>query len=229
MHGIIDEIGAERLADAAHDASDEFGYVIVDKLVCSKFADFFRPGGWWNLIPAQTYKAILSRQRDLHLGRRAYGVSDKTLLECLDKICENYCKLKFVYDFMLEGEGTEYDEELYDTPLYGELQKRGVKACSFIEHLLEVSLSYIPPENSDRFGECFTDTPYTFQAYEHVLNGLPTEPDADQMVVAINKCIDICHNRGALAWAFVEGGERTCAEASGMKPDEVYESTDRQI
>ena len=94
---------------------------------------------------------------------------------------------------------------------------------------MEASLSYIPPENGDRFGECFTDTPYTFQAYEQVLDGLPTEPDADQMVVAINRCIDICHNRGALAWAFVEGGERTCAEASSMKPDEVYESADRQI
>ena len=229
MHGIIDKIGAERLADAARDASDKFGYVIVDKLVRSKFADFFRPGGWWNLIPAQTYKAILSRQRDLHLGRRAYGVSEKTLRECLDKICENYCKLKFICDFMLGGEGGEFNEELYDTPLYDELRKRGVKADNFIEHLLEASLSYIPPENGDRFGECFTDTPYTFQAYEQVLDDLPTEPDADQMVVAINRCIDICHNRGALAWAFVEGGERTCAEASGMKPDEVYESADRQI
>lgn len=228
LHGIIDEIGAERLAEAAAEAA-KHGYVIADKLVRQKFARFFKPGTWWNLIPAQTYKAMLSRQRDLRLRRRAYGVSEKTLRECLDKICENYCKLKFIYDFIIGNEDFECGEDLFAIPLYDKLLKRGVKAGDFINQLLETSLSYIPPENGKRFGECFTDTPYTFEAYKRVLDGLPAEPNADQMVVAINRCVDICHNRGALAWAFVEGGERTCAEASGMKPDEIYESADRQI
>ena len=45
----------------------------------------------------------------------------------------------------------------------------------------------------------------------------------------INKFIDMCHGRGSLAGAFVEGGAATCAAVSSMKPDELHEHSREEI
>ena len=58
-----------------------------------------------------------------------------------------------------------------------------------------------------------------------MLNILPPNPSEDEYIMFINRFIDLCHGRGSLAGAFVEGGADTCSAVSNMKPDELYEST----
>lgn len=57
-----------------------------------------------------------------------------------------------------------------------------------------------------------------------MLNSLPANPAEDELIVFINRFIDLCHGRGSLAGAFVEGGAETCSAVSSMGADELYEN-----
>jgi len=51
-----------------------------------------------------------------------------------------------------------------------------------------------------------------------------TEDNENAIIACISKTVDHVHNRGSLAGVFIEGGSKTCAFVSNMKPGEVYES-----
>ena len=61
-----------------------------------------------------------------------------------------------------------------------------------------------------------------------MLSSLPVNPTEDEYIMFINRFIDLCHGRGSLAGAFVEGGAKTCSAVSNMEPDELYESHRRR-
>jgi hypothetical protein len=86
-----------------------------------------------------------------------------------------------------------------------------------------VSSSFVGPEDP-QFPVSNTDRYDTWEKIQNMLNALPANPDDDQFIMFINRFIDLCHGRGSLAGAFVEGGAKTCSEVSNMEPDELYES-----
>ena len=51
-----------------------------------------------------------------------------------------------------------------------------------------------------------------------ILDNVEYAADVIDLIVALNKCLDVVHFRNDLASAFIEGGQRTCALVSNL-PD----------
>ena len=47
-----------------------------------------------------------------------------------------------------------------------------------------------------------------------ILTELDDFPTSEEMIIAINRCLDVVHQRGDLASAFIEGGSKSCWEIS---------------
>lgn len=70
-----------------------------------------------------------------------------------------------------------------------------------------------------------TDEQNVFRKIFRDLHGISyAETDENVLVAKISQIIDVAHCRGSLAGVFIEGGASTCAKASNLAPDEVYES-----
>lgn len=199
---------------------------------------------YW-LIPAQVYKAIISRDLAKRQSRMSRGVSLRSLEECAQKIMYNIDVLLVNEDLM---EGNDTDLVCDFKTMFPKIRKAfmdfaGEEIASQIAEngrlsqdlsfafywYYMISCSLVGPDNPE-FPVSNTDRDDTWEKIQNMLNQLPVNPTEDQYIVFINKFIDLCHGRGSLAGAFVEGGAATCSAVSNMEPDELHESmTRRQI
>lgn len=195
-------------------------------------------GGPYWLIPATIYKAVISRDLARRQGRISRGVSTRTLEDCVRRIMHNVGVL-LVNEDMMEGDLADsvYDFNAMFPAIRAALCAKATKdvaaeICKDGEFSQSVgfafwwyymaSSSFVGPDDKD-FPVSNTDMDSTWKKMQNILNSLPANPDEDQFIVFINKFIDLCHDRGSLAGAFVEGGAKTCSEVSNMAPDELYE------
>jgi hypothetical protein len=209
-----------------------------DAAVMRTFEAVYDCGGPYWLIPAHTYKAIISRDLAKRQSRISRGISVRTLEDCVMRIMHNVGVL-LVNEDMMEGDAAD---NIYDfhamfpaikaafcaeagKEIAAEINKNGELSqgvgFAFWWYYM-VSSSFVGPEDP-QFPVSNTDRDDTWEKMQNALNSLPANPDEDQFIVFINKFIDLCHDRGSLAGAFVEGGAKTCSEVSNMSPDELYE------
>lgn len=197
---------------------------------------------YW-LISAQVYKAIVSRDLAKRQSRMSRGVSLRTLEQCAEKIMHNVSVLLINEDMM---EGDSSDLACKFTDIFPAIRR------AFMEHAgpeiareiaedgrlsqdisfafywyYMVSCSLVGPDDSE-FPVPNTDLDDTWDKIQKMLNSLPANPSEDEFIIFINRFIDLCHGRGSLAGAFVEGGADTCSAVSNMKPDELHESTQKK-
>ena len=196
-------------------------------------------GGPYWLIPANTYRAIISRDLAKRQSRISRGVSTRVLEDCAGRIMHNIGVL-LVNEDMMEG---DIADDVCDfktmfpmirlafcsaagTKIATQIRRNGELSQSvgfaFWWYYM-VSSSFVGPEDP-QFPVSNTDRYDTWEKIQNMLNALPANPDDDQFIMFINRFIDLCHGRGSLAGAFVEGGAKTCSEVSNMAPDELYES-----
>ena len=58
---------------------------------------------------------------------------------------------------------------------------------------------------------------YGLRPIMDILNSLPDNPSAGEMLVALNRCLDVMHMRGDLSSIFIEGGRNTLSEISAAR------------
>ena len=191
----------------------------------------------WELIPAKTYTAIISRM--IALSDRAKGqrlaedneisyddvshmVSRRTIERCLNIICHNTNVLE-ANNFMLL-------DTYQGSKVYGKYFKK---------HDIPALTRYVPwykTYNEDYFaasqlykawgayakgnaGEPYVcDSDNGLKPLKEILDSIDYSADDIDLVVTLNKALDVVHFRSDLAAAFIEGGQKTCALVSNL-PD----------
>lgn len=162
----------------------------------------------WNLIPADAYRrALESFMRD---GPEAFRFSGEVIRGWLRSVVENLSKLHVttmlsgheqyadedaVRDFFFgDGGGDEVIHDYHS--MYDFLDARGFGMWAVL------------PDGSDAISD------YGMKPIANILEALPDEPSPAEMIVALNRCLDVVHCRGDLSSAFIEGGRRTLSAIS---------------
>ena len=220
-------------------------YVLVDDL-----QDKLKQHYHWELIPANTYAAIISRM--VALSHRAGGqrfneademsfddvshmVSRRTLENCLDIICHNtnvleannyivnsLDSLKFIKNNNQVGHGmADFVNKTLDKngipklPRHSDWYKKDIEDYFAALELYKKWGSYAHGRAGEKY---ICDSDNGPEPLKKILNSIEYSADDVDLVVALNKSLDVVHFRSDLAAAFVEGGKQTCSLVSNL-PD----------
>ena len=201
----------------------------------------------WDRIKAQTYAAIISRMTALlhrtksqRLSEDDIGYDDVTHLvsrrvieDCLDKICHNTNVLEAnncIVNSLESINGIARPEisrmmktvnEAFKKHGFQKLLRNSEWHGNVIEdyyapiQLYKVWASYAKGNAGEKY-VCDSDNGPA--ALKKVLNSVEYSADTIDLIVALNKSLDVVHFRSDLAAAFIEGGQQTCALVSNL-PD----------
>ena len=201
----------------------------------------------WDRIKAQTYAAIISRmtallhrtkgqrlsENDIGYDDVVHLVSRKVIEDCLDKICHNTNVLEannyIVNSLEDANDGSRLDISKMVKVVNDAFKKHGFQKFlrnsswngSILEdyyapiQLYKVWASYAKGNAGEKY-VCDSDNGPA--ALKKVLNSVEYSADTIDLIVALNKSLDIVHFRSDLAAAFIEGGQQTCALVSNL-PD----------
>ena len=201
----------------------------------------------WDKIKAQTYAAIISRmtallnrtkgqrlsENDIGYDDVVHLVSRKVIEDCLNKICHNTNVLEannyIVNSLEDANDGSKLDISKMVKVVNEAFKKHGFQKFlrnsswngSILEdyyapiQLYKVWASYAKGNAGEKY-VCDSDNgPATLKK---VLNSVEYSADTIDLIVALNKSLDVVHFRSDLAAAFIEGGQQTCALVSNL-PD----------
>ena len=183
----------------------------------------------WDLIPAQTYAAIITRyvaMMDAAGGQRYLseldyenvrrGVSKKTIEQCLDLICHN--------TNVLEANNLLVNDDAFANKTF---KKAGLPALLQYNAMDKVFMNnYFPvlriyeawaSYGRGRAGEEYVcDSDYGPEKLKKVLRDCEYDADEVELIATLNKAVDVVHFRSDLAAAFLEGGEKTASMVSNL-------------
>ena len=200
---------------------------------------------YWDRIKAQTYAAIISRmtalfhrakgqrlsEDDIEFDDVAHLVSRKVIEDCLDKICHNTnvleannCIVNSLDDF---NDGSRADIARMSSHVDATFKKYGFQKFSrqsswhgttiedydAIVQLYTVWASYAKGRAGEQY---ICDSDNGPAELKKVLNSVEYSADTVDLIVALNKSLDVVHFRSDLASAFIEGGQSTCAIVSNL-------------
>ena len=206
----------------------------VQDNIVSKMAESVKHKYHWERIRSQTYAAIVSRmtallhrsknqrfnEDDISFDDVSHLVSRRTVEKCLDIMCHNTNVLEANNSLLLDA----YD----GSPLYGDLfKKHGIPALpnhdpwhdkDVEDYLAAVQLykawaAYARGNAGEKY-VCDSDNGPA--QLKKVLNSVEYSADDIDLVVTLNKALDVVHFRSDLAAAFIEGGQQTCALVSNL-------------
>lgn len=201
----------------------------------------------WDRIKAQTYAAIISRmtallhrtkgqrlsENDIGYDDVSHLVSRRVIEDCLDKICHNTNVLEanncIVNSLEDVNDGSRLDISRMVKVVNEAFKKHGfqkfLRDSSWNGAILEdyyapiqlykVWASYAKGNAGEKY-VCDSDNGPA--ALKKVLNSVEYSADTIELIVALNKSLDVVHFRSDLAAAFIEGGQQTCALVSNL-PD----------
>ena len=201
----------------------------------------------WDRIKAQTYAAIISRmtallhrtkgqrllEDDIGYDDVSHLVSRRVIEDCLDKICHNTNVLEanncIVNSLEDVNDGSRLDISRMVKVVNEAFKKHGfqkfLRDSSWNGAILEdyyapiqlykVWASYAKGNAGEKY-VCDSDNGPA--ALKKVLNSVEYSADTIELIVALNKSLDVVHFRSDLAAAFIEGGQQTCALVSNL-PD----------
>ena len=201
----------------------------------NSFLDSLNVKYYWSRIDAQTYAAIITRNSaKLDNAKGKYineyelswydvrrNVSRKTLEDCISKICHNINVLEANAVICGRIDYPSIDiQKMFIKLGFAEtpLEYNDSNPYFFTQFIYNNWASY--EKNGklrSQFGNgyiCDSDTGPSI--LKEILNSYPYSCDDDDLVVALNKCLDVVHFRGDLASAFIEGGQQTCQIVSNM-------------
>lgn len=190
----------------------------------------------WDKIRAQTYAAIISRmvallQRsnsqkfyesdEIEFDDVSHMISRRTIENCLDIVCHNTNLLEINRKIVF---GSDAYSRVF--------KKYGIPAvpCKGYDMTNNIVMGYSPAAQlyaswcAFSIGHNRTREKYICDSgngpalLKKVLNDVEYAVDTIDLVVTLNKCLDVVHFRNDLALAFIEGGAQTCALVSNL-PD----------
>ena len=164
----------------------------------------------WKLIPKQQYhNALKMYMRD----GKDFKFPKRILEDWLNLILYNVT----ILDIMTELAGhTSYFDYYTLNDIFYEDNVVIVDYDSAYE-VLEKEGFYdwaVLPDGTDAISD------YGRKPIYDILSNLPDFPSSEQMIIAINRCLDVVHCRGDLASAFIEGGAKSCYQISNENINE---------
>ena len=193
----------------------------------------------WNLIKAQVYAAIISRSTAL--AHRAKGqkftesdiieyndvvhnVSRRVIESCLDIMCHNTNVLEANNALSLRYDASTGPDKMANEafkaagipaiPNY--MPGEGIVTDFFPASMLyKAWASYAKGTAGEKY---VCDSDNGPNELRKVLDSVEHSADDFDLVIALNKALDVVHFRSDLAAAFIEGGQTTCAMVSNL-PD----------
>lgn len=168
----------------------------------------------WDLIPAQKYQYALNKF--IQQGPELFRFPEKTLRDWLDLILLNLEKIRIVTGICGHDQFGEVDSirDFYfdenndvESELGEELINDWESSYNFLDDR-GFGIWEVLPDGTDAISD------YGIRPITDILYELPDEPSSADMIVALNKCLDITHQRGDLASAFIEGGSNSLTSIS---------------
>ena len=189
---------------------------------------------YWHRIKAQVYASIISRSTalmDRAKGQKfnedeityddvVHNVSRKVVEDCLDIMCHN--------TNVMEANNTMRLDAYQNFKKYGKLfEKHGIPKTKHYNawykrtdenYMVAVQLykawgAYAKGDAAEPY-VCDSDNgPWQLKK---ILSSVEYAADDIDLIVALNKALDVVHFRSDLAAAFIEGGQQTCAMVSNL-------------
>ena len=160
----------------------------------------------WQVIPATQYHNALK----MYMKDGAnFRFPEHILLNWLNLIAKNV----YILDMFTEvcGHTRWFPEDEINDALFGDDTEKYLQGYDEFYAYLD-SIGFYDwvklPDGSDAFSD------YGRKPIVDILSELSDYPTKEEMIIAINRCLDVTHHRGDLASAFIEGGSKSCFEIS---------------
>ena len=246
---LIDTLIGQFASDMKKDKVDFYSLVKngdLDFGLLDNLCDNMKHRYVWDRIKAQTYAAIISRfaammhntkgQRLSEMDFMTYGdvshsVSRRTIEQCLDIICHNTNVLEANNNIRLMpvGDSPVHVNCKYPEAVAKAFQKHGIPLLArkdpgtknVIEDYLGPIILYKAWGSyaKGQMEKYVCDSDNGPEALTKVLNSCEYSADDVDLIITLNKALDVVHLRCDLAAAFIEGGKSTCAMVSNL-PDQ---------
>ena len=172
----------------------------------------------WNVIPAKPYYNAL---KQYHRDGEFFKFPERTIQEWLDLVCENSIRFELLNDFWCLYDGDENALRAIDI-MYGNGEEE--LTCEQATKILE-DVGFYDWARLPDGSEGYSDQ----MSYVGILSELDEFPTKEEMLVTINRCIDVWHQRGDMAAMLIEGGRDTARKISLGTLDERFEEIERNV
>lgn len=152
----------------------------------------------WMVIPAKQYYNAL---KQYHRDGKFFKFPERKLEEWLDIVCENSIRFELLNDFWCLYDSNENALYAVDV-MYGDGEE--TLTCEQAVKILE-EIGFYDWARLPDGSEGYSDQ----MGYVGILSELPEYPTKEEMLVTINRCIDVWHQRGDMAAMLIEGGKET--------------------
>jgi len=209
----------EKLNESFEDIMDIYeDYQIYDLL--SEFETDKKNGvtvKQWNLIPSQQYHTLLKRyMASPEMARIPYNIVYNWFMNI---IVPNAISIEYITE--LAGHTQYFPKE--DVSDYFGTDINGYKDGS--EYL--DSIGFYDwcklPDGSDAWSD------YGLEPLFKIINEYTPNSSAEEILVLINRCLDVVHCRGDLSSAFIQGGKKSCDYISNLKESIDYKKWLEQL
>jgi len=184
-------------------------YSVFDLL--SEFIDDKKHGETkkeWDLIPAQQYTTLLQRFMSAPTPDAA-----RIPENVVDAWFEVVVKNTVILDYMtcLAGHASYFPSDDLEDMFGDEVDWSDYHEAS--KYLYDIGFYdwCKLPDNSNAWSD------YGLQPIYKLISSYQENMEPYEVLILINKILDITHHRGDLASAFIEGGSRTCSQVSGIE------------
>ena len=153
----------------------------------------------WNLIPAEQYRNLLSRYMQCpEMARIPYNVVSKWI----NIICENLVILEIMTE--LAGHSPSFPEDDVNN-VFGDEVANCEDFGDYAEFLDNIGFYdwCQLPDGSDAISD------YGIEPIAKILKEITPDSTAEDLLIIVNRCLDVFHCRGDLASTFIEGGSRS--------------------
>lgn len=212
VESILEGYGQNNFLNVAMlDMEDGDEYHSVENIL-SEFYDDKSKGRakrYWRTIPADQYRAAL--QKFMREGEN-FNFPESTLRDWLYLMIGNTMDLEIMTS--LAGHTEHFPS--YEVEDYYEETDTDIEDIDFTDY--EQASEFLDkegyydwaalPDGSDAISD------YGLKPLWDIFQSIPAEPSASEMIVAINRALDVTHCRGDLSSMFISGGPQTLTQIS---------------
>ena len=200
-----------KLNESWEDLSDICEEYSVYDLLC-KFQDDKEKGitkKKWNLIPAQQYHTLLKRYMySPEMAKIPYNVVNNWFMNI---IVPNALDISYITE--LAGHSRYFPEE--DVEEFFERYYEPIDISGFhdwSEKLEELGFYdwCVFPDGSDAWSD------YGIEPLFNIINEYSPNSSAEDILILINRCLDVAHQRGDMSSGFIQGGKQSCDYISNV-------------
>lgn len=162
----------------------------------------------WTLIPKEQYWNAL---RNYMQYGEAFRTPENLIDRWLDIIYNNVMTLEYMTALAGHANYFPYDEML-DIFFYEKEDEAPKDYHAWSEFLDDIGFyNWCKlPDGSDAWSD------YGLKPLWNIITKIDENTSKGEKLIAINRCLDVVHQRGDLASAFIEGGSKSCYEISNM-------------